>query len=124
MICNIGDLVRIQTQPTNQIINLIKSVGIVKEIDNSFILIETITEDGNCNGYGWIPDCCVVKEESQLWIDSKQIYLKAYDEKLKEILDRSSEQNTNISNLAAKYNIPIDKFLRIYKDIKDLENKF
>lgn len=123
MICNVGDLVRIIAQPKNQMVSLVGSVGIVKEIEDTFIFIETINLDCKCNGSGWIPDCCVISEESSTWIDIQTQYLKDYDAELKKLLDISNKKSDDIANLASKYHLLLETFLLIYRDIMDLENK-
>jgi hypothetical protein len=67
MTLQVGNLVRVVRQPSNQIVQLVGDVGVINEILNDMADITTIHLDGSAAGCGAVPLFCLEAEARPEW---------------------------------------------------------
>jgi hypothetical protein len=113
----VNDVVRVTTQPTNQICRLVGTVGFVEEIQGNYISLYALNLDGSTSGCGSLPADCVTIIQEPEWIAAKEKYDQAFKKRQEEFEKQTKRFRKGLKKIAAKYGITPKVAKKIHSEI-------
>lgn len=118
MKANVGDLVRVATQPSNQWAGIVDYVAIVEEVKGVWANIISINLDGSGSGGGTVPLSCLVQEDSPEWVEALAYY-RAKQAKLQlEAQERQTRWIKHLEEYANKHGVTPATALEIMRELE------
>src|SRR5271170_2806080 len=121
----VGDVVRIITQPKNQITPVQGLVALIFGIDpepNKLVHINTIRRDGTSGGSGSVPIDCLELELGTEWIEAKRIWNERAARSSSDSQLFQSNWEKMIQNLALEHGIKPAEVKHIYNELFGLKS--
>ena len=127
-----GDIVRVISQPPNQIVKLVGEVGWIEAIgqalelsegdciNTDYVTIHTLRLDGILGGVGVVPLSCLQPEGGVEWIEAKR-KADEYWEKMRADGQAYNDRfNAEIVEIAERHGLTAEKVREIHQEVSKL----
>lgn len=114
-----NDIVRIITQPPNQMVDLVDEVGFIEEINNGTAVIQALNIDGSLSGCGAIPLECLAVESDSKWQEAYNLYQKKFAQNISIGETNQKDIDNLLNEVGKKYNLTGDQIWKIYSEVKE-----